>query len=415
MTIQHRGTAADAADWTAEPDEFHGQIESTAKDYAPEQAPPDTPRTGPPTRESLAILPAEIRSAELTPKCLVRDHLYADVAQKVAPGGVGKTTHTLYEALHIVLGRDLYGCRVENPGWVLLVTAEDQRGRLIARLSRIMDGMDLDDDDRATVLASICIWDVTGEQAKLIADMGGNIMLTTLADQIVDAYRNDPPALVEFDPAVSFGASESRINDNEQGLILAARRIVRGLDCCVRYIHHTGKANARDKTSDQYSGRGGSAFADGSRMTAVLQSWSPEDKTKPPATLAVHPDDSVMVYHRAKLSYAPPNQPPIWIKRTGFRFEWAVERRQSPDEAKAARANQLLRFIESEVKAGRLHTKTTLREQTDELSMTQREISKAVSELELDGRVMDAELPPEQRRGKRKTYLCPAVRDEVRS
>jgi RecA-family ATPase len=41
-------------------------------------------------------------------------------------------------------------------------------------------------------------------------------------------------------------------------------------NCCVRYIHHSGKQNGRDKATDQYAGRGGSAFADGCRMVHVL-------------------------------------------------------------------------------------------------------------------------------------------------
>lgn len=370
-------------------------------------------REGPPSKADLEMTAAEMASAELTPRTIVRDHLYADVAQKLAAGGTGKTTQSLYEHVHIVLGLPLYGSPVVSPGWVLMVTAEDRRERLVARLGRIMDALDLTDTQRHRVMRSVCIWDVTGEQAKLVQDVGGTILLTDLADQIVDAYKADPPALVEIDPAVSFGASESRVNDNEQGLILAARRIVRGLDCCVRYIHHTGKNNAREKTLDQYSGRGGSAFADGTRMTAVLQSWTPEGaKLRPPSDLAVGPDSSVTIYARAKMSYCPPNLPLIWIKRDGYRFEWSIEQPVSASADRAMRADQVLRFINSEVKANRLHTKSTLRDQTEQLGMTQREIVKAVTELEVSGRLIDADLPPEQRQGRRKTYLRPFVQEE---
>jgi hypothetical protein len=34
----------------------------------------------------------------------------------------------------------------------------------------------------------------------------------------------------------SFGASEQMVNDNENGLLLAARRIARSLNCCVRVL-----------------------------------------------------------------------------------------------------------------------------------------------------------------------------------
>lgn len=84
------------------------------------------------------------------------------------------------------------------------------------------------------------------------------MVLTRLADDLGRAYRDDRPAVVTFDPVVSFGASENAVNDNEQALITSARRIVRTLDYCVRFVHHTGKANTRAATLDQYSsGRGG--------------------------------------------------------------------------------------------------------------------------------------------------------------
>lgn len=41
------------------------------------------------------------------------------------------------------------------------------------------------------------------------------------------------------------------------------------MQCAVLYVHHTGKANARDKTTDQYSGRGGT-LDDTGRFAKVL-------------------------------------------------------------------------------------------------------------------------------------------------
>ena len=120
--------------------------------------------------------------------------------------------------------------------------------------------MDLDAQERAAAILGVRVWDVTGEAVKLVRAADGNVILTGLADAIAAAYQADPPAVVLFDPMVSFGASEGLVNDNEQGVITAARRIVKGLDCCVRVVHHTGKGNARERTLDQYSGRGGSAL-----------------------------------------------------------------------------------------------------------------------------------------------------------
>lgn len=364
-----------------------------------------------PPKGDLVITEAELRAAELTPRCIVKNHTYADVAQLVAPGGTGKTTLLLYELICIRLGRSLWGCEVVSPGWSLIVTAEDQRERLVARTREILNGMNLSETERARAIAGILIWDVTGEQLTLTVSVDGNLMLTSLADQIVEAFREDPPALVVFDPLVSFGTSEERVNTNEQALVLAARRIVRGLRCCVRYVHHAGKQNSREKTLDQYSGRGGSALADGSRMTFVLQTWEQGDKETPPPGCKPDGQSNLVILARPKLSYSIPNLPKIWIKRTGYRFEHFTELRATPEQANAARTEQLHQFLTWELSQGRKYTQNNLEHSLDKLNMTRQQLRAALSELQVTRRVVDADLPENERQGRKKTYLKPANRD----
>lgn len=357
---------------------------------------------------TLVATEEELAAARITPRVIVRDHTYADVAQVVAPGGTGKTTILLFEAVKMGIGGDIWGLPVESPGWTLFVTAEDRREFLLARLRKILGELDLSPEDRARAIQSVRIWDVTGEQVQLIQAADGNIRLTELADAIVDACRDDPPAVVVFDPLVSFGASEGMVNDNEQGIILASRRIVNGLDCCVRLVHHTGKANARDGTLDQYSGRGGSALADGSRMTTVLQVWDAQKGPAPPPGCTPETGASITLMARAKLSYAPPHLPLLWIKRVGFRFEHFVEPPPvSQQSSRKARADQIWRFLVSELNLDRYHTKTSLENVVGDLSMTVRDLRGGVAELQVSGRVVEQELPEHLKKGPRKTYLQP--------
>jgi RecA-family ATPase len=364
----------------------------------------------PPERKALVIQPNEWTAAKLTPKCIVDGHLYADVAQRVAPGGTGKTTLTLWEAVHIVLGRDLYGKKVITPGWVLYITAEDPRERLIARLREICTDMDLSEAEIAQVRRDVVFWDLTAEPARLAMESDGNILLTPLAERIVEVFESDPPVLTEIDPTVSFGASEARVNDNEQALVLAARVIVKGLECCVRYTHHTGKGNARDKTTDQYSGRGGSAMADGCRMVHVLQVWEAKDKgnRRPPPKLDIGPQTGVITYTRAKMSHCPPNQPVIWIARNGFAYQWAEEHNLTPEQTAAANAEQVLQFLRSQILGGRYHTQRSLEDgQLETLGMARKALREALAELEVSNRLATYDLPDHLKQGGRKHYLSP--------
>ncbi|MES9874847.1 MAG: AAA family ATPase [Candidatus Sedimenticola sp. 6PFRAG7] len=360
-----------------------------------------------PSFDELIVTEDELNAAKLTPKCIAENHTYADVAQLIAPGGTGKTTIILYELIHIALGRDVWGCKVINPGWSLIVTAEDRREQLLARMREILNAMDLTPDERLKAISSIRIWDVTGEQQKLVFVANGMVQLTNLADNIIEAHKNNPPAVIIFDPLVSFGASEQKINDNEQALITAARRIVRSLDCCVRYVHHTGKGNARDKALDQYAGRSGSAMPDGTRMTFVLHSWEEGDQLKPPPGCRSDRHSSITMLARPKLSYAKPNLPIIWIKRNGFRFEHFTELYQTTEQKAASLANQVHQFLTHELKQGKHYTKSNLDTKVDLLGMTRKDLRAAIADLEITERVMDTELPKEQRQGKRKTFLKP--------
>lgn len=363
----------------------------------------------PPATEDLIATEDQIEAANLSPHCIVRDYLYADVGTFIAPGGTGKTTLLLWELICIAIGRWLYGLPVESPGWTLYVTAEDARERLLARFREIRNAMALSRDEYEIARRALRIWDVTGSDARLVTAAGGNIVLTALADRIVEAYRDDPPAIVIFDPLVSFGASEEAVNTNEQALVTAARRIVRGLNCCVRAVHHTGKLVAREGHLDQYAGRGGSALADGARMVAVLQPWRADSKIPLPPGCQATSNSSVTILSRPKLSYAPPNLPLLFVCRTGFQFEtFTAPPPLPPEEAQQARADQLERYLVSQLKDGKRYTATEL-ERVAGIDMSRAELRAALAELRASGRVIDDNLPKEQCQGKRKTYLNPAA------
>lgn len=368
-----------------------------------EQSDPIDGSDKPPAVSELAISTKELNHARLTPKCIVRDYLFADVATLSAPGGTGKTTLVLYELVCISLARPVHGLDVLSPGWCLLATAEDRREQLIARLREICKAMNLTDDEMALIMSRVLFWDVSGRMVKLITSNQGGITLTSLADDIVRRYRKSPPVLVVFDPVVSFGVSEAMVNDNEQAIITACRRIVRGLDCCVRLVAHTGKASAREATLDQYSSRGGSALSDGARMVAVLQAWKPGNGLRLPPGLHLSDGSSVTILARPKLSYAPPNPPLLWIIREGYRFEAFTDFQASQEDRETAIKDQVLSFLAAEVKRGVRHNKTSLESSVP--NQTRSDARKAINHLMAEGRIVENYLPPEESKTKRKTYL----------
>lgn len=287
---------------------------------------------------------SEWASARLDPGCIVENYVYRDVALLIAPGSTGKTTATLFEAVCIVLGRPLWGLRVVTPGPVLIVTAEDRREFLVARLREICNAMGLADAEMQQVRHMIRIDDRTGQAARRLTTIVNDIVeVAAFAMDIVNGCRRVgfAPVLVQFDPVVSFGVGEARVNDAEQGLIHAARVVMTELDCCVRLVHHSGKGPALEKRADQYAGRGGSALADGARMVSVMQAATAGELFKA-TRRSLEAGESAIALHRPKMSYAPAqDKNVIFVVRRGFSFEHVpLPTADSPEAAQAEQAQR---------------------------------------------------------------------------
>jgi len=308
------------------------------------------------------ITKEEWYSARSSPPPIVEQWFYEDVGVFVAPGGTGKTTLLLFQVIHIVLGRALFGHEVLAPGPVVILTAEDNRETLVARLRLMCGEMGLTEDEMRSVREDVIITDVSGLGIKLTTVTKDVVMPSASLDKLVVEVGALSPSLLVVDPMVSFGVGESRVNDAEQGLIDAARRIRNVARCCVLYVHHTGKQNARDKTTDQYSGRGGSALSDGARMIHVLQRMTADEWTSVTGDV-LEDEDTGFVLARPKLTWCPP-QPDIYLKRHRYTFT----RYDHVGETEGARkVNQIAddkvwHFLRDEWLAGRRHTQNTLQD-----------------------------------------------------
>jgi len=285
---------------------------------------------------------------------------YEDVGCFIAPGGTGKTTLLLFQVIHIVLGRELFGYEVTNPGPVVILTAEDSRETLVARLRQMCFQMSLTPEEIQTVREEVIITDVSGKGIKLTTVEKDVVMPSRQLDRLAVEVGVRNASLLIVDPLVSFGVGESRVNDAEQGMIDAARRIRNAAKCGVLYVHHTGKENARNKTTDQYSGRGGSALADGARMVHVLQRLNPDQWTEATGD-ELQDDDVGFVLARPKMTWCAP-QPDIFLKRHGYlftRFDHIGET-AGVSAAVTIVANRVWRFLKDELLKGTRYTQNSL-------------------------------------------------------
>jgi regulatory protein RepA len=351
----------------------------------------------------------EWKSAKSTPDCIIDGLFYADVGCLVAPGGVGKTTLLLFLAIHVVLGLPFLDHIIKRKGKVLFITSEDSRETLVARLRNIAIDMQLSPPEIDIVMNDLRISDVSSEPFKLTMIVGDVVTPSLVVDEIISQCKDTNFNLIILDPVVSFGVGESRTNDAEQGLIEVGRMLRNKLNCGVLYVHHTGKANAREGTLDQYSGRGGSAFADGSRMMLIMQNLDNENWKKHTNTDLVDPE-SGLILSVAKLSYA--RRPSdIYIKRLGFVFKRVDKVNKDASEYASEFATKVFNALDNELINEKYHSKNSFEVIAKDYGLNQKECRAGFATLLSEGRLEERSIPATSRnsKGGARKYYHPII------
>lgn len=355
----------------------------------------------PPTALSLA----EVIAARETPTCFVEGLLYADVRLLVGAGAAGKSTALIYEAAALAGGAEtIWGHRILRHGPVVYVTGEDTREMNAARVRRVIEDNGM--AGRAqTIVANFLVVDASDGQLRMTVIDRDSVVPGPGVEWLISRLETIKPVAVVIDPLMSFGVGESRVNDAEQGFIMAARQIRNELGCNVTLVHHTGKSNARERADDQYAFRGGSALADGARMVHNL---TPVDapawrKATGGGTLAAGATGLRLTIAKSTYTRRPPD---VLIERHGFAFRVAGGAVARSADPAANHAAEVLALLHAEVAAGRFPTANAIHASGLTL-MTRAALTKALDRLEYDGAVERRPIPNRRGRGGAREYIHP--------
>ena len=367
---------------------------------------------------------AELAGGLKIPEAVVENYMLgAEAGGLVSQGGTGKTTLAIYEAIHIILGWDLYGLAIVKPGKVLFMTAEDRRETVGYRLGQIINQMRLKQDELNKVISDFICIDLSHDGLRLLtANKFGNLIASPLADKIIETYKDEGIAYVHIDPVSLVGPGETSGNDGMAELLRISRRIAKDLKAAVRLVHHTSKAVAMEGTLSQYSGRGGAAFADNSRFQHQLTRIENDqirvgrtDYLVPPELGCTEEDyqfGRVLALLRHKMSYSELDTRPIFILRKGFSYkhEYGIAqaaRTQGREGPTAEMRQAVLDFLTSENAAANYHTARSFgRIPEPQLPaiisrMSQRSRTELIDELINDGIIAEAPIIPAPSRGRR--------------
>ncbi|MCX7376988.1 MAG: AAA family ATPase [Alphaproteobacteria bacterium] len=227
----------------------------------------------PPGPLPLAAEPATYPAPETIPP---REWLYGHrlirrfVSVLAAPGGVGKSSLALAQALALATGRPFLGERVHHtvPCWVFnLEDPPEETQRRVAALMRF-HAIAAEDVGHRLFLNN-------GRLRRLVMaepDNGGGIALPD-KEPMIAAAQAAGVGLIVVDPFVKSHRLDENSNMEMDAAATAWAEVADRTACAVLLVHHVrkGTADSVDAT------RGAKALTDAARSAALLSPMSPED------------------------------------------------------------------------------------------------------------------------------------------
>ncbi|MDO9338470.1 MAG: AAA family ATPase [Caulobacter sp.] len=188
----------------------------------------------------------------------------------IAPGGVGKSSLTITEALAMVTGRPILGVKVKRPLRVWLFNGEDPQEEIELRIQAGMLHFGITPEeigDRLNILSGrdvpLIVASHDGKSVKVDEDVCKQLETVMLREKI---------DLLVLDPLVSIHTVPE--NDNPSMALVLARlgRLASVTNAGVEVVHHSRKTNGNATTAED--GRGASSIQGAVRSLRVLNRMS---------------------------------------------------------------------------------------------------------------------------------------------
>lgn len=233
------------------------------------------------------------------------------VSVTISPGGVGKTSLGMGEALSMATGRELFGVKVHQRARVWLWNGEDPQEELDRRLAAACLHFGIAADEVAGMLfvdSGRRMPLVTATQTK-----DGAKIAIPVVDKLCEEIKRNGIDVMIVDPFVSsHGVSE---NDNmamdavvKQTWATVADRT----NCSIDLVHHAKKTGGQEVTAE--SARGAIALIGAARSARVLNPMTTDEANKAGvANRRLHFREG-----DAKANLAPPSERSTWYRMASF-------------------------------------------------------------------------------------------------
>jgi hypothetical protein len=212
--------------------------------------------------------------SEIQPrKWLYGHHLIRKyVSATIAPGGVGKSTLTITDAVALASGKALLGIKPHAAVSVWLWNGEDPRDEIERRLIAAC----LHHDIEPTHVAGRLFIDSGRDTPIRIGTAGPNgaQIAMPVIEALIAAIRDRHIDVLVVDPFVSVHGLPENDNGAMDAAVKAFALVADRTGCAIDLVHHSRKLNGADADID--AARGGSAIAGAVRAARVLNAMSKE-------------------------------------------------------------------------------------------------------------------------------------------
>ncbi len=316
---------------------------------------------------------------------LYKDWSSQDIMLLNASGGTGKTTLLLYEAVCMRLGDRFLGFECLRPnGKTLYLTGEDTVEKIISRLGKILEQMDiLNDKEKIEHIKKGIFIKKDDDMCIVVRDKQGVWHPNPDAyKKISQAISKIKPDKVVIDPLASFWGPESQLNDMARGVIRFVGKLVNEFGIAVEMVHHLSSDGDKSKEMGQFSGRGGSVIPSHSRVVKSMRLITDDEKDEFINFRMEHNESAILCNVGKFTDGSELLHKPFIIVRNGFLFrkELIGKKVQTVQKAGPLCEKEIMSWLLEERKKGRYPNKTIIKSKFSNI-FTNDQINNTISTL----------------------------------
>lgn len=242
-----------------------------------------------------------------------RHYIRKFVSSTVAPGGLGKSSLVIAEALAIATGRPILGTAIDERTNVWLWNGEDPQDELNRRIMATALHYNLAPKD----IEGRLFVDNGREMPIVIAERtrDGVVIHAPVVEQVTATIKANSIGVMVIDPFIAC----HRVTENDNNEIDRVAKIWAAIadstGCCIELVHHVRKTNGNEVHVED--GRGAGALLAAARAARALNRMTKEEGER--AGVEDH-----RFYFRAddgKANLAPPSSDAKWFTMRSFDLE----------------------------------------------------------------------------------------------